>query len=116
MALKRMAFSDVDSGEKVSLEYVLDKYAEKQAAKQKEVFQEMLDAKLESLVESKIATCIKPFTDRLERLEKAAVRASSAPPAPFVLAFLEIKDFVDNFESAATSGITPDEAKDLVTT
>ena len=114
MALKRMAFSDVDSGEKVSLEYVLDKYAEKQAAKQKEVFQEMLDAKLE--LEFKIATYMKPFTDRLERLGKAAVRASSAPPAPFVLAFLEIKDFVDNFESAATSGITPDEAKDLVTT
>ncbi|CAK0849587.1 unnamed protein product, partial [Prorocentrum cordatum] len=115
MAHKRMAFTDADTGDEVSLEDVLDRYAEKQATKQKEVFQEMLDEKLESLVESKIASRLQPLIDRLERFEKsAAVRASSAPPAPSVPAFLEIKGFVDNFESAAASGITPDEAKVLV--
>lgn len=107
-----MMLSDEETGNKVSLEDLLDKYSETQSKK----FEDMLDKHLETHVESKIAKALEPINKRLDALEKRGLanRASSAPPSEFVANFLEIKGFVDKFEEALEKGITKDKASELV--
>ena len=61
-----MMLSDEETGNKVSLEDLLDKYSETQSQK----FEDMLDKRLETHVESKIAKALEPIKKRLDALEK----------------------------------------------
>ena len=103
-SLKRIAFTDETSGEKVTMEDMLDKFAEKQQKK----CEELLDKKLDTLLDAKIIKALDPINKRLDVLEKATRHRSSSAPPSFVPSFLEVKVFVDKFEDAATHRVQAD--------
>ena len=111
-SLKRVALTDEETGKKVTLEDMLEKYSEKQHQK----FEKLMDDKLDAMLDAKISKALEPITKRLENLEKTASRRSnSAPPCAFVPSYLEATGFVDSFEEAATEGVTREKAEAFVT-
>lgn len=95
-SLKRIALTCDETGDKVSLEDLLERYAA--------TLQEQIKIIVTTVVDT-------PIGERIERLEKYASRqASSALPQSFTPSLLEIKGFVDSFEEIETKGVTNEQA------
>ena len=61
---KRPCFADAETGDKVSIDDILDRFVEKQC--------KLLDEKLGQLLDTKIAQALAPLNARLEALENRA--------------------------------------------
>lgn len=115
---KQPAAGDMESLLERNATKAADNAAEKICEKAADLAAQKIDAKclpmfrqLEEKLDSAVAMSKKMD---IQMQKSASMRSSSCPTGTFVPNYVEIKGFVDRFEDAKTSGVTHEQASELV--